>query len=193
MRKHPRRMRSKSSMSVANAEFRHRLYIRSDQFVDDYLKSCPKNSGVSEWLSGEMFHGHLLTFAMEDGPGVERIEPSMAYICHLWRSQIYYVSKKTLRDFPGGPVAKTLSSQCKGPRFDPWSENQQRRQCNPTPVLLPEKSHGSLVAKSRTRLSDFTFTFHFHALEKGMASHSSVLAWRIPWTEEPGRLQSMGS
>ena len=44
--------------------------------------------------------------------------------------------------------------------------------------------HG--VAKSRTRLSDFTFTFHFHALEKEMAPHSSVLAWRIPGTGEPG-------
>ena len=49
------------------------------------------------------------------------------------------------------------------------------------------------VAKSRTRLSDFTFTFHFHALEKEMATHSSVLAWRIPGTEEPGRRPSMGS
>ena len=51
--------------------------------------------------------------------------------------------------------------------------------------------HG--VAEGQTRLSEFTFTFHFHALEKGMATHFSVLAWRIPWTEEPGRLQSMGS
>ena len=51
--------------------------------------------------------------------------------------------------------------------------------------------HG--VAKSRTQLSDFTFTFHFPALEKEMATHSSVLAWRIPWMEEPGRLPSMGS
>ena len=42
------------------------------------------------------------------------------------------------------------------------------------------------------RLSDFTFTFHFHALEKEMATHYNVLAWRIPWTEKPGRLQSMG-
>ena len=63
-----------------------------------------------------------------------------------------------------------------------------RRQRYPTPILLPGKSHGrrawwavvSGVAKSRTRLSDFTFTFHFHALEKEMATHSSVLAWRIP-------------
>ena len=51
--------------------------------------------------------------------------------------------------------------------------------------------HG--VAKSRTRLSDFTFTFHFHALEKEMATHSSVLAWRIPGTGEPGGLPSVGS
>ena len=51
--------------------------------------------------------------------------------------------------------------------------------------------HG--VAKSQTRLSDFTFTFHFHALEKETATHSSVLAWRIPGTEEPGGLLSMGS
>ena len=70
----------------------------------------------------------------------------------------------------------------------------------PTPVLWPGKPHGwrSLVgcspwvAKSRTWLSDFTFTFHFHALEKAMAPHSSALAWKIPWMEEPGRLQSMG-
>ena len=51
--------------------------------------------------------------------------------------------------------------------------------------------HG--VAKSRIPLSDFTFTFPFHALEKEMATHSSVLAWRIPGTEEPGGLLSMGS
>ena len=50
--------------------------------------------------------------------------------------------------------------------------------------------HG--VLKSQTRLSDFTFTFHFHAVEKEMATHSSVLAWRIPGTGEPGRLPSMG-
>ena len=50
--------------------------------------------------------------------------------------------------------------------------------------------HG--VAKSRTRLSDFTFTFHFHALEKETATHSSVLAWRIPGMAEPGGLPSMG-
>ena len=49
------------------------------------------------------------------------------------------------------------------------------------------------VARSRTRLSDFTFTFHFQALEKEMATHSSVLAWRIPGMGEPGGLPSVGS
>jgi len=78
---------------------------------------------------------------------------------------------------------------------------QQRRQWHPALVLLPGKSHGwkSLVAavhgvaKSWTQLSDFTLTFHFHALEKEMATHSSVLAWRISATGEPGGLLSMGS
>ena len=51
--------------------------------------------------------------------------------------------------------------------------------------------HG--VAEGRTRLSDFTFTFHFHALEEEMSTHSSVLAWRIPGSGEPGGLLSMGS
>ena len=51
-------------------------------------------------------------------------------------------------------------------------------------------AHG--VAKSQTRLSDFSFTSHFHALEKEMATHSSVLAWRVPVTVEPGGLPSMG-
>ena len=74
-------------------------------------------------------------------------------------------------------------------------------QWHPTPILLPGKSRGwrSLVgcspwgSRSQTRLSDFTFTFHFHALEKEMATHYSVLAWRIPGTGEPGGLPSMGS
>ena len=51
--------------------------------------------------------------------------------------------------------------------------------------------HG--VTQSQTRLSDFTFAFHFHALEKEMATHSSVLAWRIPGMQKPGGLPSMGS
>ena len=74
-------------------------------------------------------------------------------------------------------------------------------QWHPTPVLLPGKSHGwrSLVGHSPWGHyeSDTTerlhFQFHFHALEKEMVTHSNVLAWRIPWTEEPGWLQHIGS
>ena len=77
----------------------------------------------------------------------------------------------------------------------------QRMQWHPTPVLLPGKSHGQRslvgwvhgVTKSQTWLSNFTFTFHFHALEKEMATQSTVLAWRIPGTGEPDGLPSMGS
>ena len=58
---------------------------------------------------------------------------------------------------------------------------------------VPGKAAVHGVARSRTRLSDFTYTFHFHALEKEMATHSSVLAWRIPGTGEPGGLPSFGS
>ena len=58
--------------------------------------------------------------------------------------------------------------------------------------LFPSKSF-IMSAEGRTRLSDFPFTFHFHALEKEMATHSSVLAWRILGTGEPGGLPSMGS
>ena len=65
----------------------------------------------------------------------------------------------------------------------PWTEEPGRLQS------MGEES----IAKSRTRLSDFTFTFHFQALEKEMATHSSVLAWRIPGMGEPGGLPSMGS
>ena len=79
------------------------------------------------------------------------------------------------------------------------SPDEQRRQWHPTPVLLPGKSHGqrSLVGWSpwgRWGLDMIKWLhFHFHALEKEMATHSSVLAWRIPGTGEPGGLPSMGS
>ena len=66
----------------------------------------------------------------------------------------------------------------------------RRRQWHPTPVLSLRKSHGR---RSLVGCTDFTFTFHFHALEKEMATHSSVLPWRIPGTAEPGGLPSVGS
>ena len=78
---------------------------------------------------------------------------------------------------------------------------KQRRQWQATPVLLPGKSHGrrSLVGcspwgrKEANTAEQLALTFHLHALEKEMATHSSVLAWRIPGTGEPDGLSSMGS
>ena len=83
--------------------------------------------------------------------------------------------------------------------FVPHTNNPEKAMATHTPVLLRGKSHGQRslvvhgVAKSQTRLSNFPFTFHFHALEKEMATQSSVLAWRIPGMGEPGGLPSMGS
>ena len=71
------------------------------------------------------------------------------------------------------------------------TESDTLKRLSSSSIYIVEYVHG--VTKSQTRLSDFTFTFHFHALEKEMATHSSVLAWRVPWTEKPGRLQSKGS
>ena len=83
--------------------------------------------------------------------------------------------------------------------FDFHSGQIWRRQWHPTPVLLPGKSHGqrSLVGSSPWGCEELDTTerlhFHFYALEKEMATHSSVLAWRIPGTGEPGGLPPMGS
>jgi len=91
-----------------------------------------------------------------------------------WRTAVI------IRDWGLG-AEKAMAPHSSTPAWQiPWTEEPGRLQ-----------SMGS--AKSRTRLSDFTFSLHFHALEKEMATHSSVLAWRIPGTGEPGGLLSMGS
>ena len=79
------------------------------------------------------------------------------------------------------------------PKTGEGNSNQLQYSCLENPMdggAWEAAVHG--VAKSRTWLSDFTFTFHFPALEKEMATHSSVLAWRIPGMAEPGGLLSMG-
>ena len=94
--------------------------------------------------------------------------------------------KKATWFYAGGAGRAFISEKAIAPHSStlawkiPWMEESGRLQ-----------SHG--VTKSRAWLSDFTFTFHFHALEKEMATYSSVLAWRIPETEEPSGLPSMGS
>ena len=92
-----------------------------------------------------------------------------------WTSVLFWIL------FLMAPLEKALAPHSSTLAWKlPWTEEPSGLQ-----------SHG--VTRSRTRLSDFTFTFHFHALEKEMATHSSVLAWKIPGTAEPGGLPSMGS
>ena len=103
---------------------------------------------------------------------------------------------------PGGPQSMELLrvGQDSATSLSLFTFLHWGRQWQPTPVLLPGKFHGHGawwaavhgVAKSRTQLSNFSFTFHFHALDKEMATHSSVLAWTIPGMGEPGGLPSMG-
>ena len=110
-------------------------------------------------------------------------------------------TKKPLDEGERGEWKTWLKTQCsKNKDYGILCYHFRRRQWHPTPVLLPGKPldggawkaavHG--VTEGQTRLSDFTFTFHFHALEKETATHFSTLAWRIPGTGEPGGLPSMG-
>ena len=104
--------------------------------------------------------------------------------------------------FPGGAAVKNLPAKAGGMVSIPGS-GRSPGEGNGTPLqysCLTNTIDGGAwwaaihgVTKSWTQLSDFTYTFHFHALEKEMATHSSVLAWRIPGTGEPGGLPSMGS
>ena len=94
--------------------------------------------------------------------------------------------KEESNSMPGGQTKRlqplnnsSLSEDLSFSRQIPWMEEPGRLQ--------------SMESLSQTQLSDFTFTFHFHALEKEIATHSSVLAWRTPGTGEPGGLPSRGS
>ena len=123
-----------------------------------------------------------------------------------WKSQEILAVKldelilKFLWQFKGPRIAKAVLAKKAGELALLDFETNYRAQWQPTPVLLPGKSPGqrSLVgcspwgAEGRTWLSNFTFTFHFDVLEKEMATHSSILAWRIPGMGEPGGLPSMG-
>ena len=91
-------------------------------------------------------------------------------------------------------VSQCSNCTCMGDYFGEGNGTALQYSCLESPMdggAWQAAVHG--VAKGRTQLSDFTFAFHFYALEKEMATHSSVLAWRIPGTGEPGGLPSMGS
>ena len=115
----------------------------------------------------------------------------------------FHNKKKTRTPLYGLSLKSTVTTSPRYQKWIPtescegkWKQHQFQVKClcgsfqvakNLWPLIL------SFILMGRTQLSDFTFTFHFHALEKEMATHSSVLAWRIPGTGEPGGLPSMGS
>ena len=120
---------------------------------------------------------------------------AVGFICFVSKTDVVEIDpgKRYLLFIGETSCPKLFGGLCR----DLW-----RRQCNPLQYSCLENPMGGGgawqaavhgVAKSRTRLSNFTFTFHVHALEKEMATHSSVLAWRIPGMAEPGGLPSMGS
>ena len=109
-----------------------------------------------------------------------------------------YIERERERDFPGGATGKEPACQCrrhKRPEFNPWVRKSPWRRTLATHSSIPRTS---LVAQIVRNLSAMWETWvqspgQENPLEKGKATHSSILPWRIPWTEEPGRLQSMGS
>ena len=148
----------------------------------------PWESSIS--VSGSIICPHVRLFATS----LElALAPPHSLRRESWKGQ--HLSEE--RALPGqrSEVRKTVWNLW---TFSLWAQGHGEKAVATTPVLLPGKSHGrwSLVAavhgvaRNQTWLSDFTF--HFHALEKEMATHSSILAWRIPGMGESGGLLSMG-
>ena len=121
--------------------------------------------------------------------GEKNLEPSFPQILEELVFQSTGVGWNT-SGFPGGAVVKNPPNNA----GEEGNGTPLHYSCLENPMdrgAWKAAAHG--VVEGRTRLSDFTFTFHFHALEKEMATHSSVLAWRIPGMGEPGGLLSLGS
>ena len=150
------------------------------------LQSCISFRYIAKWFSCVcvyIIEYVYILFKVSFPYGLYKILSIVS--CAIWKVLvIYFIFRSVyiwlysnLRDFRGKDDGTPLQYSC--------LENPMDRGAWWAAV------HG--VAKSRMQLSDFTFTFNFHALEKEMATHSSVLAWRIPGTGEPGGLPSMGS
>ena len=147
------------------------------RFITLYRIQWPKPSKEKEMQEGKVVVGEVLTNSWEKKRS-QRQKKKRKGITHL-NTEFQRIARRDKKAF--------LSDQCK----EIEENNRERLEISSRKVeILSEEVHG--VAKSRTWLSDFAFTFHFHALEKEMATHSSILAWRIPGMGEPGGLSSMG-
>ena len=140
-----------------------------------------------------------ITPGISETPGRQQAEKSQTLVLKTYRI-LRFQGKKTQKAVCACPPTPTSSGEA-GWAFC-WSVTQPSGEGDGTPLqyscLENPMGRGGWwatvhrITRSRTRLNDFTFTFHFHALEKEMATHSNVLAWRIPGTGEPGGLLSMG-
>ena len=160
---------------------------------------CIRSHYKHAWLWSSLLISSLVLFNSIKFPKVI----NYSYLFHHWSSTSHGSAKSQSLIFSYSHTS-CQSFLALSASFFPNNNLLQAlspRQWHPTPVLSPGKSHGQRslwaavhgVAQSWTWLSNFTFTFHCRALEKDMATHSSVLAWRIPGTGEPGGLPSMGS
>ena len=116
-----------------------------------------------------------------------------SYALTFWQMHFIVKTAEVVQNVPYLPF--TVTAKPSGLTFLPWVRKRTvQHSCLKNPMdrgAWKATVHG--VTEGRTQLSDFTFTFHIHALEEEMATHSSVLAWRIPGTGEPGGLPSLGS
>ena len=147
----------------------------------------------------------LYKFNQKNGSGVSQCFSGIELTCHCkrhkfdpWSRKIPHVQKQLSPNTTTiEPVLQSPEPQLLSPGTATTGEGNGtplQYSCLENPMdggTWQAAVHG--IAKSRTRLSNFTLTFHFHAMEKEMATHSSVLAWRIPGTGEPGGLLSTGS
>ena len=155
----------------------------------EVAQSCPtRHDPMDCSLPGSSAHGIFQTRVLEWGA----IAFSDIGAKSLSNSILVYIFLKSKISFPSSPNSYDQEFRCKECEISKMIKYLNLSLENPMDGGAWKTAvHG--VAEGRTRLSDFTFTFHFHALEKEMATHSSVLAWRIPGTAEPGGLSSMGS
>ena len=187
---------SRRSCSHGSPQFSGLLCHCALLFFDIFAASKPKRNSIIM-----QSHANIFKYSQQvciSSSGVKELEFSPFFNDDLisFRVPILSVQEKTFFGFSFIKNQAEVASNIWSTRVDPGEGNGTPLQysCLENPMNRGAwwaAVHG--VTKSRTRLSNFTFTFHFHALEKEMSTHSSVLAWRIPGTGEPGGLPSMGS
>ena len=149
--------------------------------------------GISTWVANRNVDILAIAFVMSSGHSFLFGTGILCLPQHLWNCCRLTCREKNLT-LNSTWHTDIILRNCKDTRISQWNISTPQYSCLETPMdggAWWAAVHG--VAKSWTQLSDFTFIFHFHALETETATHSSVLAWRIPGIGEPGGLPSMGS